>query len=329
MALTLGGAGFGSRPWLRIGGVACLAFTISCSTAQRREIDTAGLLRDTSDLVQEVRAFGNALGIQSAESLSRSAGDQAPLSMLWLWLQREGTLALRAPVDIRMAVGFNAGKERIPLERVYRIAGYSVYYRQGNEFADPRAVVTVGFAEEGLVRQVKVIVHEDLHDDKNFALPWEIEESVVTPLGSLIAVEFFRHRRDDQNLRQAMESLEEERRLSRELNALVAEAERLFGSKPLNQAKEKILALIPSYPAYHRQFQRQVADQHAATVLEAKLSHDLAYYRHFDTIASLAEIARDLRTLIQDLKRFPHPEPDDRFKLYLQDLKTKYSAPGV
>ncbi|HEU4343257.1 MAG TPA: hypothetical protein VFU31_17035, partial [Candidatus Binatia bacterium] len=180
--------------------MACLAFMISCNTAQRQEIDAAGLLRDTSDLIQEVRAFGNALGIQSTESLSQSARDQAPLSMLWLWLQREGTLALCAPIDIRMAVGFNAGKERIPLERVYRVAGYSVYYRQGNEFADPRAVVTVGFAVEGLLRRVKVIVHEDLHDDKNFALPWEMEESVVTPLGSLITVEFFRHRRDDENL---------------------------------------------------------------------------------------------------------------------------------
>ncbi|HEU4345639.1 MAG TPA: hypothetical protein VFU31_29165, partial [Candidatus Binatia bacterium] len=273
--------------------------------------------------------FGNALGIQSTESLSQSARDQAPLSMLWLWLQREGTLALRAPIDIRMAVGFNAGKERIPLERVYRIAGYSVYYRQGNEFADPRAVVTVGFAAEELLRRVKVIVHEDLHDDKNFALPWEIEESVVTPLGSLITVEFFRHRRDDENLRQAMDSLAEERRLSRELNALVTEAERLFGSETLNEAKEKILALMPSYPAYHRQFQRQVAGQHAATVLEAKLSHDLAYYRYFDTIASLAEAVRDLRTLIQDLKQFPHPERDDRLKLYLEELKAKYSASGI
>jgi hypothetical protein len=302
---------------------------ISCNTAQRQDIDAFGLLRDTGDLVQEVRAFGNALGIQSAESLSRSTRDQAPLSMLWLWLQREGTLAVRAPVDIRMAVGFNAGKERIPLERVYRIAGYSVYYRQGNEFADPRAVVTVGFAEEGLVRRVKVIVHEDLHDDKNFALPWEIEESMVTPLGSLLAVEFFRHKRDDENLRWASETLEEERRVSRELNALVAEAERLFGSETLNEAKKKILALIPSYPTYYRQFQRHITGQHAATALEAKLSHDLAYYRHFDAIASLAETARDLRTLIQDLKQFPHPEPDDRLKLYLQELKTKYSAPGV
>jgi hypothetical protein len=27
-----------------------------------------------------------------------------------------------------------------------------------------------------------VILHEDLHGDNNFALPWEIEEGVVTPL---------------------------------------------------------------------------------------------------------------------------------------------------
>ena len=83
--------------------------------------------------------------------------------MLWLWLQREGTLALQGGVDIRMAVGFRADKERVPLEHVYRVAGYSVYFRQGNEFADPRAVVTPSFAAEGLVRRVSVIVHEEWH----------------------------------------------------------------------------------------------------------------------------------------------------------------------
>ncbi len=39
---------------------------------------------------------------------------------------------------------------------------------------------------------------------------------------------------------------------------------------------------LPNYPAYPRQFERQTRDQHRATVLEAKLSHDLAYYRYFD-----------------------------------------------
>ena len=104
--------------------------------------------------------------------------------MLWLWMQRAGTLALRAPVDIRMAIGFSTAKEDLKLEQVYRWTD-SVYYRQGNEFADSRSVATAGFAGEGTLRRVKVILHEDLHGDHNFALPWEVEESIVTPLGSL------------------------------------------------------------------------------------------------------------------------------------------------
>lgn len=45
------------------------------------------------------------------------------------------------------------------------------------------------------MRRVKVILHEDLHGDKNFALSWEVEESIVTPLGSLAAVEFLSGRK--------------------------------------------------------------------------------------------------------------------------------------
>jgi len=41
------------------------------------------------------------------------------------------------------------------------------------------------------VRRVMVVLHEDLHGDANFALPWEIEEGLVTPLGYLAAAAFF------------------------------------------------------------------------------------------------------------------------------------------
>src|SRR5262249_7059389 len=237
----------------------------------------------------EVKAFGQTLGIEPTEALSRTTQEQPTLSMLWLWMQRVGTLALRAPVDIRMAIGFSTAKEDLKLEQVYSVNGYSVYYRQGNEFADSRSVATVAFAGEGTVRRVKVILHEDLHGDNNFTLPWEVEESIVTPLGSLSAVEFFRRNGDQRYLNQALASLEEERQLARELNALVAEAERLFLTVPTEEAKAQILDLLPSYPVYNRQFQRQIAGQHPPTVLEAKLSHDLAYYRYFAQLAALSE----------------------------------------
>jgi hypothetical protein len=120
-------------------------------------------------------------------------------------------------------------------------------------------------------------------------------------------------------------SLEEEKQLSRELNALVAEAEKLFRTSTIEEAETQILDLIPSYPVYHRQFQRQIAGQHPPTVLEAKLSHDLAYYRYFDQIAALSEKFADLRTLIDDFKRLPPDTSQDGMQAYLQQLKAKYS----
>ena len=294
----------------------------SCSVAGQ---DKAMRMEENARLIEEVKAFGKTLGIEPTDALSGTAQEQPTLSMLWLWMQRIGTLALKAPVDIRMAIGFSTAKEYLKLEQVYRVDGYSVYYRQGNEFADSRSVATAGFAGEGTVRRVKVILHEDLHGDNNFALSWEVEESIVTPLGSLAAVEFFRSKGDQQHLKQALASLDEERQLARELNALVVEAENLFRTTTTEEAKTQILNLIPSYPVYSRQFQRQIAEQHPPTVLEAKLSHDLAYYRYFDQIAALSEKVADLRTLIADFKKLPQDTSQDGMQAYLQQLKIKYS----
>ena len=51
-------------------------------------------LQQTAGLIEDVKAFGKTLGIEPTEALSRTAGNGPALSMLWLWMQREGTLAL-------------------------------------------------------------------------------------------------------------------------------------------------------------------------------------------------------------------------------------------
>ena len=244
-----------------------------------------GRLKETANLIDEVKAFGKTIGIEPTPALSRTSEEGPALSMLWLWLQRAGTLALRAPVDIRLAIGFRTEKERLRIEQVYRVDGYSVYYRQGNEFADSRSVATIGFAAEPVVRRVMVVLHEDLHGDANFSLPWEMEEAIVTPLGSLAALAYFRQKDDEPSWKNALAAVAEERKLSRELNALTAEAELIFATLPVDDAKQQILAEMSRYPTYRRQFERQIRGQHPPTVLEAKLSHDLAYYRFFDRIA--------------------------------------------
>jgi hypothetical protein len=283
-------------------------------------------LRETADLIQDVKAFGRTLGIEPTDALSRTTGEGRALSILWLWMQRAGTLARNRAVDIRMAVGLSSITERTKIEQVYRVEGYSVYYRQGNEFADPRSAVTPSFAAEGIVRRVNVILHEDLHGDVNFDLPWDIEEGVVTPLGSLAAVQYFKHHGDAENLKRAQMALNEGRQISRELLKLVNDAEAIFKNTPVEDAKQKVLALLSTYPAYQSMFQRQVVGQHPATVLEAKLSHDLAYFRYFEAIVTLAEKPLALDVLIAELKKLPRdatPEITDRF---LGALETKYSG---
>ncbi len=310
-----------------VGGLlpALLAVLLAASCAGVARRSNGGLDR-TAALIREVKSFGRTLGIEPTEALSRTASEGPPLSMLWLWMQREGTLALDRPLDIRTAIGYRAEKERVSVEQVYRVDGYSVYYRQGSEFADPRSLATAAFAEESLARRVKVILHEDLHGDVNFALPWEIEEAIVTPLGALAAVEWFRQSGDTRNLRAALASLREERRLSRDLTEVVERAKAIFARVPVEAAKQEILALLADYGAYQERFTRQMENQHAATALEAKLSHDLAYYRYFDGVAALAEAAPDLRTLIADLKTIPADADHNAVGALLRRLEGRYGA---
>jgi hypothetical protein len=155
-------------------------------------------------------------------------------------------------------------------------------------------------------------------------LPWEIEESIVTPLASLAAVEFFRRKNDQENLRRSVAAVAEERQLSRELTELAREAERLFSLEPPESAKDKVLSLMTAYPTYRRQFERQIEGQNPSTVLEAKLSHDLAYFGYFDAIAALAESAPELKTLIGDLKELGPTVATVEY--HLHRLRVKYDA---
>lgn len=298
----------------------------ACATGLRPDSETGAQLRRTADLIGRVKTFGLTIGIEPTEALARTAGSGPPLSMLWLWMQRMGTIALQGPVDVRLAIGFHNERERLKLEQVYRVDGYSVYYRQGSEFADGRALATAGFAAEPIVRRVMVVLHEDLHGDVNFKLPWEIEEALVTPLSALAAAEFFRREGDAGLLEHALDRVAEERRLARELNDLAHTAERLFKSAPWEEASAAIFALMAQYPAYEQRFRRQTRGQHPSTALEAKLSHDLAYYRYFDRIAGLAALAPDLKTLVQDLKVIPADATHTVAEEVLRRLEIKYSA---
>jgi hypothetical protein len=305
----------------------CMLLSLgACALPRPGDLPNDARLRETASLIEDVKSFGKTVGIEPTGALSRTSAGERALSMLWLWLQKAGTLAVTTPMDIRMAVGFVAAKERLPLEQVYRVEGYSVYYRQGNEYADSRSAATPAFAAQGMVRRVTVILHEDLHGDANFDLPWDIEEGVVTPLGSLAAVEYFRYKDDVDNLQRAQSALSQGKQIARELRELALEAEGIFRTFPLEEAKLKILGALSRYPSYRSMFERQIAGQHPPTVLEAKLSHDLAYFRFFDAVAVLAESRLPLKAMIAELKTLPQNATPDGIQQFLQGLKHKYPA---
>jgi hypothetical protein len=305
---------------------AALSFVILCSCVTLRVPQPADRtpLQETLLLVQEVKHYEKTLGIEPAETLTHSSQEKPVTSMLWIWLQRLGTIAVDRPIDARITVKFSVPKERVPLDQVYQSVGYSHYVRQGNQFGDEDSVITLDFAKETTATKVKVIIHEDLHDAKNFDLQWEIEESVITPLGMLAALEFLQQKSNLADANDMKRAIDEERQVSRELLDLVREAEKIFQTVPLPEARERVMQLLDSHPVYSRYYQYQVKDQDAGLVLEAKLSHDLAYYRYFDRVVSLYERMKDLKLLVEELKKIP---PDSDWKAvseYFNSLDEKY-----
>ena len=88
--------------------------------------------------------------------------------------------------------------------------------------------------------------------------------------------------------------------------------------------KKKCWRCWANFPSIKNSSKDRFAASIAATVLEAKLSHDLAYYRYFDTIVGLAEKAPSLKRLIEDLKKMPRDATPAVAEKFLQDLNLRY-----
>jgi hypothetical protein len=285
------------------------------------------LFEETVRLVEEVKEFGKTLGIEPTEALRPTVPPKSPTSMLWLWAQKAGTVAMSEPIDIAIGLKFSTPKEQLPLDGFYKAGGYSIYYRQGNQFGDPQAAVTPDFASESPFTKVMVTLHEDLHDAKNFDLPWEVEESLVTPLGALAALAFFEHKGDPASVLQARSAIKEGCAVSGDLNALAAEAARIFNRQPLDRARGGVLQSIASYPAYDAVFRFQLVGQDPLSALEAKISHDLAYYKYFERVIRLYDRLGDLNGLIRDLKQASRPGMDGKaFVESLGELELGYAS---
>ena len=223
-----------------------------------------------------------------------------------------------------MAIGYSSEKERIKIEQVYRVDGYSRLLSPGQRVRRCAFGGDRGFSEEPIVRRVKVILHEDLHGDVNFA-------AVGDRRGDRYALRFaggrgiFSLEKRGKKSAKCRESLGEERVMSQELNALIGAGGQNFCPETMSiRRKKKSWRCSTRFPRYQKQFERQIRGQHRATVLEAKLSHDLAYYRYFDAIVGLAEKASSLQRLIEDLKKMPGDATPALTEKFLQDLSLRY-----
>lgn len=322
--MKLSGSGVSLEPYWMHGFLLApllLSALLACSLARGAGDDEQKDFRETLALVQEVKAFGRTLGIEPTDALRQSSREKPARSMLWLWLQRLGTIALRTSLDVRLEIQFLAAKEDLPLEQLYLSGGYSIYFRQGNQFGDPRSIATIDFARDSVLMRVKTALHEDLHDDRNFDLPWEDEESIITPLGALAALEFFKHKADHANVKRSLQGIEEERTRSKELVAIAQAADQLFRMEPLSESRKKVIALVRSSPNYASWFDFHLERQDADRALEAKISHDLAYYKYYERIVSLYENRGELRTLIRDLKKIPQGMTGEALEKFLAELQ--------
>jgi hypothetical protein len=253
------------------------------------------LLDEAVARAADVKAFERTIGIEPSDALSASTQAVPGASRLWIWLQKKGTLATRGPMDFVLQLDFGREREKVPLESVrhwHEMGGYSYYWRHSSEFEseEDAAAITVDFAEQPVRRQVEVVIHEDLHANYPFkSWPFRINEGTVTPLADLVALAFFRFRGDRANVEKTEAHIEEQRKLSRELNGLVETMRRLFANKPLESARKRALQAVEATPTYSRFFDYQVEEQSPDELLEAKVSHDWAYYGLYEGVMKFYE----------------------------------------
>jgi hypothetical protein len=189
------------------------------------------------------------------------------------------------------------------------MAGYSYYWRHSSEFesAEDASAITLDFAGQPVRRQVEVILHEDLHANDPFKhWPFRINEGIITPLADLAALAFFRAKGDRENIARTEAHIAEQRKMSRELNGLTAAIQDLFAQGPLEPARKRALQAVGDAPSYARFFDYLVEDQSPENLLEAKVSHDWAYYGLYESVLKLYEQnGRNIAKLIQVFKDAP------------------------
>lgn len=287
------------------------------------------LLAETVELSKQVKGFGRILGIEPTEALSKSAKESKSFSLLVIHIQKRGTIGLE---DFEQFVlGFELDKNEMPISQYYlRSQNYSVFIRQVTEFAGGNnvAVITVGFAEESLIRKAMAILHEDLHENIHAdytSRENKVAETLVTPLGFLAALKFFEYTDDKPSAAETIRLIDYYRQLSIELNLLEKDIKNLpqygLGSDICQEIHD---ALINKYPIYKSHLLNVLRPYESCIAEEAVVTSDLMYWKYFDKVIGFYEKTRDVKTLIEDFKSAPSDK--ESLEKYLDELDQKYSA---
>lgn len=260
-----------------------LTLSFPAFTADAQKTDD-DLLVETVELSKEVKKFGKTLGIEPTEALTKNTKEKPARSFVWIWIQKKGSLLFSTLTAL--ALRFDDVKEKNPIQTIGAMHGdVSIYWRSENQFSGSAAVITIDFARAQKWRRVEVILHEDIHQNLNPGMSWQDNETITTALACLAALEYFEYQNDDIGSAEVSIRIKNSRLFSRNLLELLV-------NKPLPDDNE------------------------------AKITHDLGYYKYFDRIAGLYEKSGNLKILIEDMKNAPGNQ--ENLDKYFDKLEQKY-----
>lgn len=301
--------------------MALCAVFITTSFAYAEEKSEEALIQESMTLSGAVKEFEKKLGIKPTEALSKSSNEQQPVTILRVWMQKKNTLAIYNAIDALVSLSFHGDK--IPNSRIDASRDYSFYWRKTEMFAGQQSVITPNFAKRTRVEQVHRILHEDLHGaiKKNDA----DDESIVTALGYFATLEFFQEKKDNNGIVEARHLIEDSRAYAKELLTLTRQINDLFSSVGArDERRNQALEILSE--SFHLSWLLAQDNQSPKDALEALISHELMYWKHFNRLADLYEKNGNFTILLNELKSAP--ENTREFFHYLNTLEKKYESPA-
>ncbi len=299
--------------------IVALLFAVHAAHAEKTDEEA---LNETILLSKKVKEFGKSLGIEPSEALTKSALTEPHRSFFRVYIQGKRKIKSLSAFTINFSVPCG----NIPLKGFNNYAEeYSIFVRCIDEYAGNDATITPAFAKGSILRKVEVLLHEDLHANTRQLYPTDYAESIITPIAYLAALKYFESIGDAASQKIAVKYIDYYRTISKELLSLADELRDLYArtTEDDNAVTLNALNLLDDYPTYKKMLVGSLLEFYFDAAFEAKISHDLNYYKDFEKIILLSEKANNLKVLIEDIKQAPND--DDAVQKYLEQLDQKYS----